>query len=79
MFRTTRRTFFLSAAAAAASVALDQRAAVARHKRSRHKTRHTTAPQVVRAPHVPDPVHGFHRYKVGDATCTALYLSLIHI
>jgi glyoxylase-like metal-dependent hydrolase (beta-lactamase superfamily II) len=58
MQATTRRTFVLSAAAAAAAFGLDGRFAI-------------SAP--VRRPQTPDPAPGYYRFRVGDAHCTALY------
>lgn len=58
MAASTRREFILTAAVAAAAFGLDAKLAV-------------TAP--ARRPATPEPVPGFHRYKVGTAECTALY------
>jgi glyoxylase-like metal-dependent hydrolase (beta-lactamase superfamily II) len=58
MQAATRRNFILSAAVAAAAFGLDGPLAISAPGR-RAKT--------------PDPVPGFHRFRVGTAECTALY------
>jgi glyoxylase-like metal-dependent hydrolase (beta-lactamase superfamily II) len=58
MFATSRRSLILSAAVAGVALGLDRSLAIAAPTRVR-QTR--------------DPLHGFFRYKVGDAECTALY------
>jgi len=86
MSNTTRRTVVLSAAVAAATLGLGKRLAIAqsnvptpKQPPQRPQKPKVTQPKqppanpVERFAQTPDPVHGFHRYKVGDATCTALY------
>jgi glyoxylase-like metal-dependent hydrolase (beta-lactamase superfamily II) len=63
MVTATRRDFVLSAAMAAVALGLDRRVAISApcgHRRPRSQR-------------TPDPVPGFHRYKIGDAECIALY------
>jgi glyoxylase-like metal-dependent hydrolase (beta-lactamase superfamily II) len=74
MSTSTRRTVVLSAAAAAAAFGLDKRLAIAAPE---VPTQKKPAPSTQRRPprnaQTPDPLPGFHRYKVGSAECTALY------
>src|SRR5262245_46546719 len=74
MFTSTRRTVVLSAVAAAAALGLDKRLAIAAPEvPTGKKLAPSTQQRRPRNPQTPDPVPGFHRYKVGAAECTALY------
>ena len=74
MFTSTRRTVVLSVAAAAAAFGLDKRLAIAAPEApTPKKPAASTRPRPRRTAQTPDPVPGFHRYKVGAAECTALY------
>src|SRR5262245_39844235 len=74
MFTSTRRTVVLSAVAAAAALGLDKRLAIAAPEvPTGKKPPPSTQQRRPRNPQTPDPVPGFHRYKVGPAECTALY------
>jgi glyoxylase-like metal-dependent hydrolase (beta-lactamase superfamily II) len=70
MVTATRRDFVLSAAMAAVALGLDGRVAIsAPCRRRRHRSLRSSLP----AQQTPDPMPGFHRYKIGDAECIALY------
>src|SRR5215467_16306291 len=58
MWNVTRREFILTAAVATTAFGVDGRLAI-------------SAPD--RQAQTPDPVPGFHRYRVGAAECTVLY------
>src|SRR6516164_2105697 len=81
MSKTTRRTVVLSAEVAAATLGLGKRLAIAQsgpptpppRPQKQKVAQPKQPPAQERFAQTPDPVHGFHRYKVGDATCTALY------
>src|SRR5262245_66202146 len=74
MFKSTRRTVVLSAAAAAAAFGLDKRLAIAAPE---VPTQKKPAPSTQRRPprnaQTPAPLPGLPRYEVGAAECTALY------
>src|SRR5215471_9701687 len=61
MFTNSRRTFLLSGAAAAATLGMDKRLAIAGPNPAERLD-----PAV-------DPAYGVHKYRVGAAECTALY------
>jgi len=74
MFTSTRRTVVLSVAAAAAAFGLDKRLAIAAPEvPTQKKPASPTHLRPRRTAQTPDPVPGFHRYKVGAVECTALY------
>jgi glyoxylase-like metal-dependent hydrolase (beta-lactamase superfamily II) len=70
---TSRRSFVLSAATAAAALGLDGALAVAEARPNKH-SRHPQMPhREVRHQRTPDPAPGYHRIKVGDAEITAIH------